>query len=46
MQLGAPEFYEDKSAFSPAFRFDFAVGASGRLEDSCEWHARAIPLIC
>jgi hypothetical protein len=46
MQLGAPEFYEDKSAFSPAFRFDFAVGASGCLEDSSEWHARAIPLIC
>jgi hypothetical protein len=30
--LGARESYEGKSAFSPSFRFDFAVGAPGCLE--------------
>ena len=31
MQLGAPEYYEGKSAFSAGFRSDLAVGAPGCL---------------
>jgi len=31
MRLGAPEFYEGKSAFSPGFRSDLVVGGSGCL---------------
>jgi hypothetical protein len=47
MRLGAPEFYEGKSVFSQAFRFDFAVAHPLALyENRSGWHARAIPLIC